>query len=48
LSVTTGTQFSSHEITARLGEGGMDVMFRARDRKLKRSAVIKTVPDEIA
>jgi serine/threonine-protein kinase len=41
LSVTIGTKLGSYEITARIGAGGMGVVYRALDTKLKREVAIK-------
>ena len=48
MALTIGTQLSSYEITALLGEGGMGEVYRARDLKLKREVAIKILPDEFA
>jgi serine/threonine protein kinase len=46
MALTIGTQLGSHEIIALLGEGGMGVVYRARDTKLGRDVAIKTLPQE--
>ena len=40
--------YSSHEITAFVGKGGMGEVYRARDLKLKREVAIKTLPEEFS
>jgi serine/threonine protein kinase len=36
MPVTIGTKIGPYEVKSRLGEGGMGVVFRARDSKLQR------------
>src|SRR5215470_3669224 len=46
MALTIGTQLGPHVITALLVKGGMGVVYRARDTKLKREVAIKILPDE--
>jgi Tol biopolymer transport system component len=41
---TPGTRLGPYEITAKLGEGGMGEVWRARDTKLEREVAIKVLP----
>ena len=46
MSLSPGTRLGSYEITGPLGEGGMGVVYRATDSKLKREVAIKVLPAE--
>jgi serine/threonine protein kinase/WD40 repeat protein len=47
-AVVPGTLLGSYRIEAQVGEGGMGVVYRARDTKLNRTVAIKFLSDELA
>src|SRR6185295_10474675 len=48
MAITAGTRIGAYEVTSQLGEGGMGVVFRARDTRLLRDVAIKLLPDHFA
>src|SRR5262245_32757272 len=48
MPITTGTRIGPYEVTSPLGEGGMGVVFRARDTKLQRDVALKLLPDHLS
>src|SRR2546425_8108567 len=48
MPLTPGTRIGPYEITARLGEGGMGEVFRARDTTLLRDVALKLLPGHFA
>ncbi len=48
MSLSPGSHLGPYEINAPLGEGGMGVVYRATDSKLKRQVAIKVLPEAFA
>jgi serine/threonine-protein kinase len=48
MSLVPGTRLGGYEVLAKLGEGGMGEVYRARDTKLIRDVAIKILPDLFA
>ena len=48
MTLVPGSRLGPYEITAPLGEGGMGVVYRATDSKLKREVAIKVLPEAFA
>jgi eukaryotic-like serine/threonine-protein kinase len=48
MAVTSGTRIGVFEVTSQLGEGGMGLVFRARDTKLLRDVALKILPDHFS
>src|SRR5580765_537157 len=48
MAIVPGSRVGVYEVTSRLGEGAMGVVFRARDTKLLRDVALKVLPDHLA
>jgi Tol biopolymer transport system component len=48
MPLETGSRLGPFEVTAKLGEGGMGEVYRARDTKLNRDVAIKVLPEGFA
>jgi eukaryotic-like serine/threonine-protein kinase len=48
MALSAGTRLGSFEIVSTLGAGGMGVVYRARDTKLRRDVALKILPDACA
>ena len=48
MSLETGTTLGPYSVTAKIGEGGMGEVYRARDTKLHRDVALKVLPRAFA
>ena len=47
MPLQTGTQLGPYTVTAKIGEGGMGVVYTANDPRLDRQVAIKVLPPDL-
>ena len=45
MSLIPGTRRGIYEVSAKIGDGGMDEVYQARDTKLDRDVALKVLPE---
>ena len=48
MSLESGTSIGPYSVTAKIGQGGMGEVYRARDTTLDRDVAIKVLPEHVA
>src|SRR5512146_3360063 len=48
MTISSGTRLGPYEVEARVGAGGMGVVYRARDTRLDRIVAIKVLPSGLS
>src|SRR5512138_701330 len=48
MTLSPGTKLGHYEVLSQIGEGGMGVVYLAKDRKLNRDVAIKVLPESLA
>ena len=48
MPLTPGTRLGPYAVSAKIGEGGMGEVYKARDTRLDRTVAIKVLPEHVA